>query len=72
MILSMGVSLMKREFWQKKISSGFCCPQRIKTSPQNILNKEVLIAGTGYKVIGVLEEEVIPVGKAQMRNYVPL
>ena len=36
---------------------GSAVPKELKTSPQNILNKEVLIAGTGYKVIGVLEEE---------------
>ena len=52
---------------------GSAVPKELKTTPQNILNKEILIAGTGYKVIGILKEE----GSTGWQNpdeelYVPL
>src|SRR5210317_1632449 len=52
---------------------GSAIPKELKTTPQNILNKEILIAGTGYKVIGILKEE----GSTGWQNpgeelYVPL
>ena len=36
---------------------GSAIPGELKTTPENILNKEVLIAGISYNVIGILEEE---------------
>ena len=52
---------------------GSSVPKELKTSPQLILNKEILIAGTSYKVIGVLKEE----GSTGWQNpddelYIPL
>ena len=35
---------------------GSAVPKELKTSAQRILNNEILIAGTSYKVIGVLKE----------------
>ena len=48
-------------------------PSELKTTAKNILNKEILIAGVSYKVIGVLKEE----GSTGWQNpddelYVPL
>lgn len=47
--------------------------KELKTSSRNILNKEILIAGTGYKVVGILKEE----GSTGWQNpddelYIPL
>jgi len=36
---------------------GSAVPKELKTSAQRILNNEILIAGTSYKVIGILKEE---------------
>ena len=36
---------------------GSAVPKELQTSAQQILNKEIFIAGTSYEVIGVLEEE---------------
>ena len=36
---------------------GSDVPGELKTTAKNILNKEILIAGVSYKVIGVLKEE---------------
>ena len=52
---------------------GSAVPKELKTSAQAILNQEILIAGTGYKVIGILQEE----GSTGWQNpdeelYVPL
>ena len=52
---------------------GSSVPKELKTSGQRILNKEILIAGTSYKVIGVLKEE----GSTGWQNpddelYIPL
>ena len=52
---------------------GSSVPKELKTSAQRILNKEILIAGTSYKVIGVLKEE----GNTGWQNpddelYIPL
>mgnify|MGYP001337627136 FL=1 len=52
---------------------GASVPKELKTSAQRILNKEILIAGTSYKVIGVLKEE----GSTGWQNpddelYIPL
>ena len=52
---------------------GSSVPKELKTSAQLILNKEILIAGTSYKVIGVLKEE----GSTGWQNpddelYIPL
>ena len=52
---------------------GSSVPKELKTSAQRILNKEILIAGTSYKVIGVLKEE----GSTGWQNpddelYIPL
>ena len=42
---------------KKVVVLGSDVPKELKTSPNRILNKEVLIAGNSYKVIGILEEE---------------
>jgi putative ABC transport system permease protein len=52
---------------------GSSVPKELRTSAQRILNKEILIAGTSYKVIGVLKEE----GSTGWQNpddelYIPL
>ena len=52
---------------------GSDVPGELKTTAQNILNKEILIAGISYKVIGVLKEE----GSTGWQNpddelYIPL
>lgn len=52
---------------------GSKVPNELKTTAKNILNKEILIAGVSYKVIGVLKEE----GSTGWQNpddelYVPL
>ena len=52
---------------------GSSVPKELKTSAQRILNKEILLAGTSYKVIGVLKEE----GNTGWQNpddelYIPL
>ena len=52
---------------------GSKVPSELKTTAKNILNKEILIAGVSYKVIGVLKEE----GSTGWQNpddelYVPL
>ena len=52
---------------------GSAVPKELQTSAQQILNKEIFIAGTSYKVIGVLEEE----GNTGWQNpddelYIPL
>ena len=52
---------------------GSDVPGELKTTAQNILNKEILIAGVSYKVIGVLKEE----GSTGWQNpddelYIPL
>ena len=52
---------------------GSSVPKELKTSVKNILNNEVLIAGTAYKVIGILKEE----GSTGWQNpddelYIPL
>lgn len=58
---------------KKVVVLGSDVPKELKTSPTRILNKEVLIAGNSYKVIGILEEE----GSTGWQNpddelYVPL
>jgi putative ABC transport system permease protein len=58
---------------KKVIVLGSAVPKELKTSAQAILNKEILIAGTSYKVIGVLKEE----GSTGWQNpdeelYIPL
>ena len=58
---------------KKVVVLGSDVPKELKTSPNGILNKEVLIAGNSYKVIGILEEE----GSTGWQNpddelYVPL
>ena len=52
---------------------GSDVPAELKTTAKNILNKEILIAGVSYKVIGVLKEE----GSTGWQNpddelYIPL
>lgn len=52
---------------------GSDVPGELKTTKQNILNKEILIAGVSYKVIGILKEE----GSTGWQNpddelYIPL
>ena len=52
---------------------GSDVPGELKTTAKNILNKEILIAGVSYKVIGVLKEE----GSTGWQNpddelYIPL
>ncbi len=52
---------------------GSDVPGELKTTSKNILNKEILIAGVSYKVIGVLKEE----GSTGWQNpddelYIPL
>jgi putative ABC transport system permease protein len=52
---------------------GSAVPKELKTSAKRILNNEILIAGTSYKVIGVLKEE----GSTGWQNpddelYIPL
>ena len=58
---------------KRVIVLGSAVPKELKTSAQAILNKEILIAGTSYKVIGVLKEE----GSTGWQNpdeelYIPL
>ena len=58
---------------KKVVVLGSDVPKELKTSPSRILNKEVLIAGNSYKVVGILEEE----GSTGWQNpddelYVPL
>ena len=58
---------------KKVVVLGSDVPKELKTSPKRILNKEVLIAGNSYKVVGILEEE----GSTGWQNpddelYVPL
>ena len=58
---------------KKVVVLGSDVPKELKTSPNRILNKEVLIAGNSYKVVGILEEE----GSTGWQNpddelYVPL
>ena len=61
-------------FGRKRVTViGSAVPKELKTSAQNILNKEILIAGTSYKVIGILKEE----GSTGWQNpddeiYIPL
>jgi len=58
---------------KRVIVLGSAVPKELKTSAQAILNKEIFIAGTSYKVIGVLKEE----GSTGWQNpdeelYIPL
>ena len=58
---------------KKVVVLGSDVPKELKTTPSKILNKEVLIAGNSYKVVGILEEE----GSTGWQNpddelYVPL
>ena len=58
---------------KRVIVLGSAVPKELQTSAQAILNKEILIAGTSYKVIGVLKEE----GSTGWQNpdeelYIPL
>ena len=58
---------------KKVVVLGSDVPKELKTSSNRILNKEVLIAGNSYKVIGILKEE----GSTGWQNpddelYVPL
>ena len=58
---------------KKVVVLGSDVPKELKTTATKILNKEVLIAGNSYKVIGVLTEE----GSTGWQNpddelYVPL
>ena len=58
---------------KKVVVLGSDVPKELKTSPNRILNQEVLIAGNSYKVVGILEEE----GSTGWQNpddelYVPL
>ena len=58
---------------KKVVVLGSDVPKELKTSPSRILNKEVLIAGNSYKVVGILKEE----GSSGWQNpddelYVPL
>ena len=62
------------DFGRKRVVVlGSGVPKELKTTAQRILNKEILIAGTGYKVIGILKEE----GSTGWQNpddelYIPL
>ncbi len=58
---------------KKVIVLGSKVPGELKTSANQILNKDILVAGTSYKVIGILQEE----GSTGWQNpdddlYVPL
>ena len=58
---------------KKVIVLGSKVPGELKTSANQLLNKDILVAGTSYKVIGILEEE----GSTGWQNpdddlYVPL
>ena len=58
---------------KKVIVLGSGVPSELKTSPKEILNKDILLAGTSYKVIGILKEE----GSTGWQNpdddlYIPL
>jgi len=61
-------------FGRKRVAViGSAVPKELKTSAENILNKDILIAGTTYKVIGILKEE----GSTGWQNpddelYIPL
>ena len=62
------------DFGRKRVVVlGSGVPKELKTTARRILNKEILIAGTGYKVIGILKEE----GSTGWQNpddelYIPL
>ena len=51
---------------------GSDVPGELKTTAKNILNKEILIAGVSYKVIGVLKEEGLLAGRIQMMSCIYL
>ena len=58
---------------KRAVVLGSSVPKELQTSAQQILNKEIFIAGTSYEVIGVLEEE----GNTGWQNpddelYIPL
>ena len=58
---------------KKVIVLGSKVPGELNTTARQILNKEIFVAGTGYKVVGILEEE----GSTGWQNpdddfYVPL
>ena len=58
---------------KKVIVLGSKVPGELKTSANQLLNKDILVAGTSYKVIGILQEE----GSTGWQNpdddlYVPL
>ena len=58
---------------KKVIVLGSKVPGELKTSPKQLLNQDILIAGTSYKVVGILKEE----GSTGWQNpdddlYVPL
>ena len=58
---------------KKVIVLGSGVPSELKTSPKEILNKDILLAGTSYRVIGILKEE----GSTGWQNpdddlYIPL
>jgi len=58
---------------KRVIVLGSKVPSELKTSPKELLNKEILVAGTSYKVVGILKEE----GSTGWQNpdddlYVPL
>ncbi len=58
---------------KRVIVLGSKVPSELKTSPKQLLNKDILVAGTSYKVIGILKEE----GSTGWQNpdddlYVPL
>ena len=58
---------------KRVIVLGSKVPSELKTSPKQLLNKDILVAGTSFKVIGILKEE----GSTGWQNpdddlYVPL
>ena len=46
--------------------------QRLQTFPQAILNQDIFIAGTAYKVIGILQEEKYWIAESDEELYIPL
>ncbi len=64
----------EEDFGRKRVVVlGSAVPKELSTSAERVLNKEILIAGTSYKIIGILKEE----GSTGWQNpddelYIPL
>ena len=76
MIWSTAAYLLRKKIThgrKKVVVIGSDVPGELKTNVKGILNKQILIAGVSYKVVGILKEE----GSTGWQNpddelYVPL